>query len=446
MMYRILCLSVVLSLGYSFPANQDADVWKEPPLILTPFIESGKIEEARAKALVTQLKPNITSYAGFFNVDKKCDSNLFFWFFPSQSNMKKDPVSFWVNGDPGSSSMFGLLTENGPYDLTLKNELKLREYSWNRNSSVIYFDIPVGTGYSFTRGKFPDCYARNQTQVGRAVLTALEQFFKLFPELRNNQFYLTGESYAGKYLPGIAYAIHTSKTSVRLSGIAIGNGWTDPFTQLETSQLLYQLGFIDEKDRDNFKVMEKKTQQLILENRLNEACDLMNALTDKFLEKANISNMYNYLTVGEFVEPDVGGYLNRTEVRKALHVGNATLYTGELTYEAMKCDIMRTMKPWMEVLMDNYRVLFYYGQMDLWLTYTPSIEFIKTLHWKGMNDYKNADRKLYKVGDDLAGYVKTAGNFTEMLIRNAGHMVPTDQPKWALDMYNKFIFNIPFAR
>ncbi|KAL0268026.1 UNVERIFIED_CONTAM: hypothetical protein PYX00_010115 [Menopon gallinae] len=395
-MYRVLCLSVVLSLGYSFPANQDADVWKEPPLILTPFIESGKIEEARQKALVTQLTPNITSYAGFFNVDKKCDSNLFFWFFPSQSNMKKDPVSVWLNGGPGSSSMFGLLTENGPYDLTLKNELKLREYSWNRNSSVIYIDNPVGTGYSFTKGKFPDCYARNQTQVGRAVLTALEQFFKLFPELRNNQFYLTGESYAGKYVPGIAYAIHTSKTSVRLSGIAIGNGWTDPFTQLESAELLYQLGFIDEKERDNLKVMEKKTQQLILENRFKEACDYIDALTDEFLEKANISNIFNYLTVGEFVEPDIEGYLNRTEVglngccnlagnsnsvvfqvRKALHVGNATLYTGELTYEALECDIMRTMKPWMEVLMDNYRVLFYYGQMDLRVGYAPAIEFIK---------------------------------------------------------------------
>lgn len=118
--------------------------------------------------------------------------------------------------------------------------------------------------------------------------------------------------------------------------------------------------------------------------------------------------------------------------------------------------------------MDNYRVLLYFGQMDLRVGYAPAMEYIKvifysrsglsavgvvlkyiyfqTLKWKGAKEYKNADRKLYKVGDKLAGYVKTSGNFTEMMVRNAGHFVPTNQPEWALDMYNKFIFNIPFAR
>ncbi|KAL0268028.1 UNVERIFIED_CONTAM: hypothetical protein PYX00_010117 [Menopon gallinae] len=445
MMYRVLCLSVVLSLGYSFPANQDGNAAEEP-LILTKYIESGKIEEARAKALVTQLKPNITSYAGFFNVDKKCDSNLFFWFFPSQSNMKKDPVTVWLNGGPGSSSMLGLLTENGPYELTLKNELKLREYSWNRNSSVIYFDNPVGTGYSFTKGSYPECYPRNQSQVGQAVLTALEQFFKVFPEVRNNPFYLTGESYAGKYVPGIAYAIHTSKTSVRLSGFAIGNGWTDPYNQLKNSEFYYQLGFIDDKGKMELKAMEDRQQQLIRENRFIEARDKEAQALRVFLAKAGYQSNYNFLLAPGEVLPDFKKFMNRTEVKKALHVGNALLNTGILTSGALAADVMRTIKPWLETLMNNYRVLLYFGQMDLRVGYAPAMEFIKTLQWKGLNDYKNANRKLYKVGDDLAGYVKTAGNFTEMLIRNAGHFVPKNQPKWALDMYNKFIFNIPFAR
>ena len=42
------------------------------------------------------------------------------------------------------------------------------------------------------------------------------------------------------------------------------------------------------------------------------------------------------------------------------------------------------------------------------------------------------------VGGDLAGYAKTVGNFTAVLVRNAGHMVPYDQPKWAFDLINRF--------
>lgn len=51
-------------------------------------------------------------------------------------------------------------------------------------------------GYSFTESD--DGYARNETAVGEDLYNALLQFFQLFPELQKNEFYVTGESYAGK--------------------------------------------------------------------------------------------------------------------------------------------------------------------------------------------------------------------------------------------------------
>lgn len=54
------------------------------PLFLTPLIENGKIEDAREKALVQHKDMgDISSYAGYFTVDKEFNSNLFFWFFPA---------------------------------------------------------------------------------------------------------------------------------------------------------------------------------------------------------------------------------------------------------------------------------------------------------------------------------------------------------------------------
>lgn len=65
-----------------FQYNQD-DVGT--PLFLTPLIENGKIQEARSKALVMHKEmDDINSYSGYFTVNKKYNSSLFFWFFPAQ--------------------------------------------------------------------------------------------------------------------------------------------------------------------------------------------------------------------------------------------------------------------------------------------------------------------------------------------------------------------------
>jgi carboxypeptidase C (cathepsin A) len=51
-------------------------------------------------------------------------------------------------------------------------------------------------GYSFTSRD--DGYAKNETVIGEELYNALLQFFQLFPELQKSEFYVTGESYAGK--------------------------------------------------------------------------------------------------------------------------------------------------------------------------------------------------------------------------------------------------------
>jgi vitellogenic carboxypeptidase-like protein len=55
--------------------------------------------------------------------------------------------------------------------------------------------LVVLPGYSFTNSD--DGYARNETIIGEDLYNALLQFFQLFPELQKNEFYVTGESYAG---------------------------------------------------------------------------------------------------------------------------------------------------------------------------------------------------------------------------------------------------------
>jgi len=41
--------------------------------------------------------------------------------------------------------------------------------------------------------------------------------------------------------------------------------------------------------------------------------------------------------------------------------------------------------------------------------------------------------------NELAGYVKGDGNLKFLLVRNAGHSVPIDQPQWMLRIVESFI-------
>lgn len=77
-------------------------------------------------------------------------------------------------------------------------------YSWHTKYNLLFIDNPVGAGFSYTD---PDGYCRNITQVGDQLYIGLKQFFELFPWLQQNEFFITGESFAGKYIPSIGNAI-----------------------------------------------------------------------------------------------------------------------------------------------------------------------------------------------------------------------------------------------
>lgn len=47
----------------------------------------------------------LTSYSGYFTVNKTYDSNLFFWYFPAKNDPKNAPVVLWLQGGPGASSL-----------------------------------------------------------------------------------------------------------------------------------------------------------------------------------------------------------------------------------------------------------------------------------------------------------------------------------------------------
>lgn len=171
---------------------------------------------------------------------------MFFWFFPAQNAHRSDtPILLWLQGGPGSSSLFGLFTEIGPILIDANGNIQLRPIHWNENYHLLFIDNPVGTGFSFT--DHSEGYARSQEDVARDLYSTLSQFFQIFTSYASNPFYVTGESYAGKYVPSITYKIHVEnqnpqvKTRIHLKGMAIGNGLCDPLNQYQYGEFLYEV-------------------------------------------------------------------------------------------------------------------------------------------------------------------------------------------------------------
>lgn len=430
------------------------------PLFLTPLIEAGRLDEAKALSRVGSLGDveDVPSNAGFLTVNKQLGSNMFFWFFPAKENPETAPVVLWLQGGPGGSSLFGLFSEHGPYYVAEGGIPKLREVTWARRFSMLYIDNPVGTGYSFT-GK-DQGYARNETDVGRDLLEALQQFFTLFHEFAGNEFYASGESYAGKYVPAVAYAIHTAvqpRVKINLKGIAIGDGMVDPSTMFDYADFLYQIGLVDSNQAAYIREASQKAKQFIDDGRYLDAFYIFDALLNGDVVKEpsyfkNVTGLDFYYNFLLSKQPKQLGYYNAfvqtALVRKAIHVGKLLFNDGDAVEAHLLEDMMKSVKPWLTVLMENYKVMIYNGQLDIIIAYPLTANMISTISWSGAKAFKNAPRKIWLTpsGEDVAGYVRQVGNFTEVLVRNAGHLLPYDQPEVALDMITRFIEGRPFVQ
>ena len=70
-------------------------------------------------------------------------------------------------------------------------------------------------------------YYSNDTQSAEDNFQFLQAFFAAYPEFASNDFYLAGESYAGVYVPSLAYRIsQAAHTTFTLQGFMVGNGCT----------------------------------------------------------------------------------------------------------------------------------------------------------------------------------------------------------------------------
>lgn len=220
--------------------------------------------------------------------------NTFFWFIEARTDSSSAPLTIYINGGPGSSSMVGLFQENGPCQVVEVAQGKLgtqpNDWGWDRSSNILYVDQPNQVGfsydmptngslnlftsittepssnvppgqpeYTFLNGTFSSnsgTSTANTTEIAaHAVWHMLQGFLGAFPQYNPGTYSnstkpgavgvnLFAESYGGKYGPAFATlweqqnllrkngSISSNKTlEIRLSSLGIMQGCVDDMVQ-----------------------------------------------------------------------------------------------------------------------------------------------------------------------------------------------------------------------
>jgi len=420
------------------------------------FADNQPIANDRILSLPGLGKINDLEFAGslpiFSKTSNKNVGNLFYWYVENQKQDKNTPLVLWLNGGPGAASMYGFFIENGPYSINPNLTLKKRTFSWTQQADYLVIDQPAGVGLSYGE---KNSYA-DEAQAIDQLYAALQSFFTHHPQLKKKAIYLTGESYAGKYLPQLALRIidgNKKKNTIHLKGLLIGDAWVNPKVQQAANvDFAYYHGLIDKQDRSQVMKLYKDCAKEIDKHtpssrHANQLCiKIQNFIQEK-------SGQLNLANIAKGMEPDdktMIAYLNQPEVRRALHVDprikqfNTFSESVANQLEIGEQDSVADLYP--KILKAGVNVLLYNGLEDgkdsnflstnLWLS---------QMDWAYKKEFNEARRCTWLIANKVTGYAKTTQGLTLVTIRNAGHLAPIDQPEALLDLFNHFIQDKPLC-
>ncbi|GLU11878.1 hypothetical protein SLE2022_285980 [Rubroshorea leprosula] len=394
-------------------------------------------------------------HAGYYKLSHSKAARMFYFFFESRKS-KRDPVVIWLTGGPGCSSSLALFYEMGPFHITKNLSLVWNEYGWDQASNLLFVDQPIGTGFSYTTND--EDYVSDEEGVSNDLYDFLQAFFRHHPEFVKNDFYITGESYAGHYIPALAGRIHKGNKAnegihINFKGMAIGDGLTNSAIQFAADpDYALKMSLINQSDYYNIEKLVPncvKSAKACESGGGNTTCvssfEACGSILDEILSIAGNINYYDIRKKCEgplcYDLSAIEIFLNEKSVKEALGVGNITFVSCSTdVYDRMEGDWMKNLAVGIpELLEDGIRVLLYEGEYDLICNWLGNYRWVNALNWSGQKDFLAAPMVPFVVDRKEAGKLKTHGPLSFLKVHNAGHMVPMDQPKNSLQMLKRWI-------
>ncbi|CAL4901607.1 unnamed protein product [Urochloa decumbens] len=421
------------------------------PLLILVILAVTVLISAGAVASLVFPKEALPTRSGYLPIPP-ANASLFFAFYEATHPLTppaSTPLLLWLQGGPGCSGLIGNFFELGPYFVNPDNvSLSRNPFAWNRRFGLLFIDSPLGTGFSAAPS--PADIPTNQSVIAAHLLAALQSFFALDPAFRARPFFLTGESYAGKYVPAAgAHILDTNPTlpeslRVNLRGVAIGNGLTHPVAQVAThADSAYFSGLVNARQKRELEALQAEAVSLTRAERWREASDARGRVLARLQNMTGLATLYDAAKQRPYQSEPVGAFLNRAEAKAALGARGDVAWEecSDAVGAAMHADGMKSVRPQVESLLRRTRVLLYQGIRDLRDGVVSTEAWLREVDWDGLRAFQDAERIVWRIPGDgeLAGYVQRSGALSHVVVYGAGHLVPADNGRAAQEMIEGWV-------
>ena len=448
---------------------------------------------------ICEQDPNVKSYSGYADVSE--NAHIFWWFFEARNqDPTTAPLTVWINGGPGSSSMIGLWQELGPCGVDYDGNVYNNPYSWSNASNMLFVDEPATVGMSYTIPvpgyadadnnviELPDntcpeyagdtCGTWNKNDPSLVVNSTeaaapnmwktLQGFMGAFPQYSRNGFHFTTESYGGHYGPVFNEYFETQNAAaipgamnISLRSVAIGNGWFDPLLQYGA----YYNYSISPGNPYDYRPFNQTTETQVynamygpgncydqISNCYATGRDDVCSIGDNFCASNvefvldDVANRDEYdireLMPDRFPYGFYPDYLNRPDIQKA--IGAFTNYSDSSALVGNAFGSTgddgresNTIEDIRLLLQQGVTVMVYAGDADYNCNYLGSLVVSDEIAAPGYD--KSGYTDLVTSDNITHGVVRQAGKYSFVRVYYAGHEVPFYQPLASLEMFERVI-------
>ncbi|KAK4374661.1 hypothetical protein RND71_005338 [Anisodus tanguticus] len=407
-------------------------------------------------------------FSGYVSVDDKQQRALFYYFVEAEIDPASKPLVLWLNGGPGCSSVgVGAFSENGPF--RPRGQVLVRnEHSWNKEANMLYLESPVGVGFSYSTNT-SSYQTVNDEITARDNVVFLQRWFNKFPQYRNNNLFLTGESYAGHYVPQLAklmIELNNNKKLFNLKGVALGNPVLEFATDFNSrAEYFWSHGLISDSTYRMFTSFCNYSRYVseYYRDNISPMCSRVMSLvsreTSKFVDKYDVTQdvcMSSVLSQSKIISPqenaekidvciddETVNYLNRQDVRKALHARLVGVRSWDVCSNILDYQLLDIEIPTISIVgllvKERIPVLIYSGDQDSVIPLTGSRSVVHKLA-KQMGLNTTVPYRVWFAGQQVGGWTQVYDNILSFAtVRGAAHEAPFSQPERSLVLFKSFL-------
>ncbi|KAJ0458171.1 putative peptidase S10, serine carboxypeptidase, alpha/Beta hydrolase [Helianthus annuus] len=404
---------------------------------------------------------------GYVGVDENEDAQLFYYFIRSESNPDDDPLMLWITGGPGCSSISGLLYEIGPiqfeavrYNGSLPTLIST-PYSWTKMASIIFLDIPVGTGFSYARTKWAS--RSTDTLLSVHAHEFMRKWFESHPEFVSNAFYVGGDSYSGIPVPIITQLISDGNEAgnvpyINLKGYVLGNPATFPGEINYRILFANGMGLISEElykslfqtCRGEYRAEYVGTSNIGCRQNLDFYQECIDGIEEPHILEPYCGNpmLLIKLPTRKLLNDPLSSpscrkdrtqqayyWINEASVREALHIRKGSIRewircNPDLNFTRTVYDV----RPYhLNLSNKGYRSLIYSGDHDMVIPHQSTQAWIKELNYSVIDRWRS-----WKLNGQIAGYTESYSNkMTFVTVKGGGHTAPEYKPRESVAMFKR---------